>query len=508
VGKKIEIKVTVRNLVAKGLDAAKRSLARFRSVAGGVMKGVGVAAKGAAIAFGVLGLAIRKAFQFEAYRTQFATLLGSMTAAKARFKELVEISEKTPFTPRQIVEASKMLEAFGFQGKENTKTLLQMGDAAASMDPSKLIEMVRAMGRLKAGASAGIVGEPSLRLLELGIISAETKNKMEEVAKATKSSAAVMAVAAKDLDRFKGGMERLSQTGSGLFSTFLGKVDIGLATFGDSLLELSKETLRDANKAIEDFTKSDKFKDWADKTAAALKVVKDIVEALFSGDKSKRLGALSDIKSIFVGAMRAAVEVLMTGAAAMASIIGEALFSGPNASDMAQARGIAAARGLGKDVTTFQSSRAGITGQQTTRQFTKDERKEVEKIAREMQRKRLVEEQGYVFGGQRGEGADTRSLGERMDAAVADIKNSKNRELMAGMMDGFSDFGITPPKPAKTPAGIKATGGSLSVGDLFERLYGAGGGKPDGSKSKPLNINIEAISDAAKKRLQTGAVEG
>ena len=506
-GKKIEIKVTVKNLVAKGLDAAKRSLARFRSVAGGVMKGVGVAAKGAAIAFGVLGLAIRKAFQFEAYRTQFATLLGSMTAAKARFKELVEISEKTPFTPRQIVEASKMLEAFGFQGKENTKTLLQMGDAAASMDPSKLIEMVRAMGRLKAGASAGIVGEPSLRLLELGIISAETKNKMEEVAKATKSSAAVMAVAAKDLDRFKGGMERLSQTGSGLFSTFLGKIDIGLATFGDSLLELSKETLRDANKAIEDFTKSDKFKDWADKTAAALTVVKDIVEALFSEDKGKRLAAFSDIKLIFVDAMSAAVQVLLRGAAAAAQIMKEAVLSGPTGQDKFDAMTRLKAQGKLGDPLGRRLARQTLSGAASgkmDRDFTEDQKRLIHAESLRVQSARLATEIGSISGG----GADTRSLGERMDAAVADIKNSKNRELMAGMMDGFSDFGITPPKPAKTPAGIKATGGSLSVGDLFERLYGAGGGKPDGSKSKPLNINIEAISDAAKKRLQTGAVEG
>jgi len=522
--KKIEIVVSVKNLVMRGLASVKRSLMRFKAVADGVMKGVGIGARVAAVGVGVLGLAVRQAFKKEGYMAQLEFFTGSVSAAKTRWLELKGVISNSEFSVDQIFAVSKALQISGATMKENAKWVTLVGDAAARLDPTRIEEFAQQVARIRLGVSTGEMLEPLKQLELMGGFSAGAAKEINEVAKATGNVNTVMALVSKELEAFNGGMEASAKLGNGLFSTFISNAELALMSFGHEIQGFAKETLREANAAIIAFSNSDEFEEWAQRTAQALEAVKDLVGDLFSSDKSKRFAALSDLKLIFTSAMGAAVAILLSGAAAAGRIIGDTIFSGPNATDMAQARGIAASRGMGKEVTTFNASRAGVHGTSTHRQFSASEREEVKKIANQLQRKRLVAEQG--FGEGKGASVTIADFLERRGGALAGPSapepeaggTSAPKDLLSarGAFGTASSPMATIGKlmkimnnPDAMARAVKmgaapptlASGKALSVGDLFDR---ASNGKPDGSKSKPLNVNVVAM----EPKISAGVVEG
>jgi hypothetical protein len=121
--------------------------------------------------------------QFETFTTQFAVLLkGSddmgkgMERAKARIGELSTFAATTPFELPQVVQAGKVLEAFGLQGEKSMKrfglsttdVMTVVGDAAAGSG-ADFAELANTFGKFASGST----GEALSRLQELGIVTRE-----------------------------------------------------------------------------------------------------------------------------------------------------------------------------------------------------------------------------------------------------------------------------------------------------------------------------------------------
>ena len=121
--------------------------------------------------------------QFETFTTQFGVLLkGSddmskgMERAKARIGELSTFAATTPFELPQVVQAGKVLEAFGLQGEKSMKrfglsttdVLKVVGDSAAGSG-ADFAELANTFGKFASGAT----GEALSRLQELGIVTRE-----------------------------------------------------------------------------------------------------------------------------------------------------------------------------------------------------------------------------------------------------------------------------------------------------------------------------------------------
>ena len=245
-----------------GLDstAAERGLSRIGRNAGRLNKRMGRLAGtglkfGASIAAATTAMAAfagikfikdssQAAADFEKMGAGFEILLGSAEKAQKRLEALQKMSMATPFEPKELIAASKMLQAMGGETLAVGEGLEMIGDAAAISGRS-LEEVARHTGRIMAGLTPGqSVMEPLRQLQEMGAIGKEGFEALEKLnTEMVSGSRAAMtnADAYKELSSAfsatAGGMERLSETTSGKVSTMRGHLDMLRIAFGTGVNE-------------------------------------------------------------------------------------------------------------------------------------------------------------------------------------------------------------------------------------------------------------------------------
>jgi len=172
----------------------------------------------------VLGLGgLAKSFfnattQIEDLEVQFETLLGGVDEAKSRVKELSDFASKTPFQLEEVGKASKTLETLTKGALSTGEGLRLVGDASAIAGES-FENLAVHIGRAYDGLQSNRpIGEAMARLQELGLVSGETRGKIEDLQKQSKGKEAWKILRA-ELEKTKGGMEKLSQTTTGIVST-------------------------------------------------------------------------------------------------------------------------------------------------------------------------------------------------------------------------------------------------------------------------------------------------
>ena len=213
---------------------------------------------------------IKAASTVENLSTQFSTLLGDTAKAYNQMKQLSEFAASTPFQLEGIAQASKTLLAFGFSQEQSIEKLTMLGDAAAATG-NDLKEIALIFGQVKAAGK--LTGERFIQLAERGInvgpAIAKSMNIAEsEVAKLRtegKITFEIFDKAFKSLTvgsgLFAGGMEKLSQTTSGLFSTLKDNVFLTFAAFGKELEPITKKILKDITIMVKEIKKEFDFKE-------------------------------------------------------------------------------------------------------------------------------------------------------------------------------------------------------------------------------------------------------
>ena len=320
----------VERMGRKTSDVTRLMARGFRTVIN-VIKGIGVVG---VATMGFVGAAVKKAFDFEAYQVQFKTLLGSMDAAKKRFKDLQEFSAQTPFQLAELIESSKQVENLSGGLLDNKRTLTLTGDAAAALGKN-IQEVSYWYSRFYAMTRGGqATGEERRRLLELGIISAETATKLKKMADAGEPLAKQMAIMNEALSKFKGGMGDLSRTGNGLISTLKDNWTLALATFGAAFVDASKTGISGMIDTLQKLRTDGTIEEWGKKAKETLDTVIELGKALKAGGPEAE-DAKSQIKKI----AEPIVEALVAGG----ERIGEAILRGM----MRQATKPVAAQGPG-----------------------------------------------------------------------------------------------------------------------------------------------------------------
>jgi hypothetical protein len=171
---------------------------------------------------------------------QFETMMGSADLAREHIEMLFEFAKKTPFETEPIIEASRMLQAFGREALNTRETLTLIGDAAAATS-APIEALGQWTGRLYSQLQAGRpFGEAAQRLQELAVLSPEARNEMERLQKAGADADAIWAVFTADMERFTGAMERQANTWVGLKSTISDTVKLLSATAFKPLYEEAK----------------------------------------------------------------------------------------------------------------------------------------------------------------------------------------------------------------------------------------------------------------------------
>jgi len=233
------------------LDVSSNVLARFNLASQGIMRLTGLFRT---LTEGMLG----GNAAFEQYETGFAVLLkGSndfsvgLQRAKERMAELADFAAKTPFELPEIVQASKMLQTFGGDLLATGDTLTLVGDMAAAAGVS-FGEIAIWVGRAYTAMQSGRpFGEAAMRLQELGLLSGEARNKMEELQKSGASAKVQWENFTQTMSRFSGMMKEQSQTMTGLLSTLRDDLAALQRTTFAPVLEPVKQAIRDVLAFLE-----------------------------------------------------------------------------------------------------------------------------------------------------------------------------------------------------------------------------------------------------------------
>jgi len=216
---------------------------------GGSMGVLGGQAKALKGAFALIGGTVAGVFvkslvsassEMETLETKFKVLLGDTESAKARMQELSKFASTTPFQLNEIANASRVLQTLGGTALATGDSLRMVGDASAISGES-FESLAIHIGRAYSGLQSNRpIGESLARLQELGLVSGETRNQIEDLTKQAKGREA-WKVLQTELKKSEGGMSELSKTFGGLTSTLKDQ-------FGEALRQIANSGLFDSIK--------------------------------------------------------------------------------------------------------------------------------------------------------------------------------------------------------------------------------------------------------------------
>jgi hypothetical protein len=222
--------------VARG---AYGSLQRVAEIAAGNAIAAGFSSIAGAVA-SIPGAMISANASYEQAAVSLEVLLGSADAAKKRIADLNTFAATTPFELPGILQASKQLEMAKIPAEEHQKVLRMTGDmaAAAGVDISELGMWVsRAYQQIQAGEP---FGEAAQRMSELGVLSVDSRAKLEQMTKAGASSTEVWKEFENAMGRFEGMTDKQAKTFNGLMSSMSDGVNNTLRVFGEPMFNIIK----------------------------------------------------------------------------------------------------------------------------------------------------------------------------------------------------------------------------------------------------------------------------
>lgn len=185
---------------------------------------------------------------------EFKPLLGNIELAQQRVEELYKFTASTPFQLKEVSKANKTLETLT-QGALSTEDGMKLVGDSAVVAGVKFDETARHIGRMYDGLMSGRpVGEASMRLQELGLISGQTRNALESMQASGVEGAQIWAMVSKELAQNKGAMRDLSEELEGLQSTYADTVEVAKAGFGKGFMEGEKVAVKAQIAAWEKFT--------------------------------------------------------------------------------------------------------------------------------------------------------------------------------------------------------------------------------------------------------------
>jgi len=191
---------------------------------------------GVSSAFDALKKSFNKAAEFQDMERRFAILLGSTAAAKERMNELSDFMDRTPFELPGIIAANITLQNLTGGALATTQGMTQVGDAASALGVP-FDEMAQLIGRVYNALEAGApIGKYSSRLLELGAITPQTKQQLDELKDEVNEGKTSWSLIETELSKFTGSMKSQSTTWNATMSGFSDAVDEAMRAFAAPLL--------------------------------------------------------------------------------------------------------------------------------------------------------------------------------------------------------------------------------------------------------------------------------
>ena len=161
-------------------------------------------------AYGGVMVPIKMVADRQDVTTQFEVMLGGAEQASKRVDELTTFAGSTPFLRDDIFEASRVLEVFTGNALSTGDGLRLIGDVAAGTK-RPINEVAMWFGRLYDGLKSGRpVGDATMALQEMGAMSGETRNMVEELAESGGNIADIWPTVTGEFEQYNGMMEKMS----------------------------------------------------------------------------------------------------------------------------------------------------------------------------------------------------------------------------------------------------------------------------------------------------------
>jgi predicted phage tail protein len=273
----IRIRAEINDYLAKTKTAQAatgkfgENLKRLGRIAGKVLVGAFIALT-AALTKLFMGF-IKAGKEVEKYRTILTQLYGSAQKANDVLEYMLKLQIKTPYNPKDLIEASLAMEKFGLDAK---KFVPLIGDASAAMgaDGERMSENAQAFAR---AYRVGAAGMRQLRF-QFGIT-------MEMLAEAAGTTADELRgnlpkfqealVAYFQQEKFVGGMEKLAATFGGVLSSLGGIWTDFQMKVGKQIDEMMKTEFKALLDWLLELYEAGKLQEWADGLADAFQVFWD-----------------------------------------------------------------------------------------------------------------------------------------------------------------------------------------------------------------------------------------
>ena len=224
--------------------------------------------KFAAAGLGVAGAAsVKMAADFQVARKSMEVLTGSAEKAQKHLGDLERFAATTPFEFSGLVDASRRLQAFGFQAEDVIDILTTVGDASMALGKGQegIDAITRALGQIQAKGKLS-AEEMTSQLSETGlpawqILADEMGKSVAEVQDMTtkgliSSQAAIDALLSGMRKRYGGMMEEMADEIPQQLSNAKDAVSVVMREIGDSITEGLdlKERLASATSWLTDFS--------------------------------------------------------------------------------------------------------------------------------------------------------------------------------------------------------------------------------------------------------------
>lgn len=239
--------------------------------------------RNAALAVSALaGIGVKKIFDEEIVQRQFQMLGASIDQAKKRCAELREMGMENAstawFSPDQWAEASLAMRRIGGEVLDNYENLRMIGDAAAKAGKplselsSKVAEFYV---KLKAGKD---IQRSIMPLVEDGLISHDALRRIETASKAGADFAQQWNMVTSELNRAKGAMVLLSNTGTGQLDKLKSILGEDLKKLFSGVADRVKDMVFAINNKLLELYNNGTLDAWAAKIAG---IARDIANGLW-----------------------------------------------------------------------------------------------------------------------------------------------------------------------------------------------------------------------------------
>lgn len=303
--------------ISTGVLSANLLTGAFNSIVGGI--GSVVSSIG-----GFVGSSIRMNASLETARLQFTTFMGSADDAAEHVRGLFDFAARTPFESGEIIAASLALRSAGGAALDTEQNLRLFGNAAAATN-APIAELSSWSARMFATLQAGKrdIGEATLRLTELKVITPQTRLEMERMLASGATGEQVWNTFRTSLEKFNGAMALQEQSFKGLTSTFSDNIAILGSRVFEPFFEATKGGLTQINAFLGDEGVRGSVENFGQAAGTAFAMVGEALSPLVTGlfESVRAWSTVSDAAKFNERVVRGVVEVLATVVDAFAWLV-------------------------------------------------------------------------------------------------------------------------------------------------------------------------------------------